>query len=226
MISDLFDAVLLVALLVTSVQVARMYHQLRRLRTHESEYRRFLRDTAAALDSVDAAVRDLNSHGSQIIMTLGDRIALAEALTVRLEDTIEAAREPLERYEAAVQRPFLAYSAPEPEPAPVERSRLRAEGPRPQVVAEQPALALRSYGAPEPVSLRSYAAPEPVAQRSYAAPEPVAQRPYLAPEAAAAAAAAARQERILERTLGDYLGKWRPARPADFRKAAGGPDRL
>lgn len=191
MISYLFDAVLLLALIATSVMVATMYRQLRRLRAHDGEYRRILRETGAALDSIDGAVRDINAHGSQIILTLGERIEEAEAMVARLEDGMEAIREPLERLEAASHRPVLAWSAPEaarpsyqPQPArkvePVVESTARHRF--------EPALSTR----PEP-----YSAPLP----------PAPSATLRAPTASAP-------------TLGDYLGRWKPSAASGPRRPA------
>ncbi|MGE4245274.1 MAG: hypothetical protein AB7E66_04675 [Parvibaculaceae bacterium] len=184
MISYLFDAVLLLALIATSVQVAIMYRQLRRLRAHDGEYRRILRETSAALDSIDGAVRDINAHGSQIILTLGERIEDAEALVARLEVGLEALSEPLARLEAASHRPVLAWSAPEPV--------------RPTY---QPETVRKPQPASESLS-RRYFEPAPGARpQAYTAPLSQSQSPAAQVHAPTAAAP----------TLGDYLGRWKPS---------------
>lgn len=162
MTSYLFDAVLLLALVATSVQVAIMYRQLRRLRAHDGDYRKILKDTGAALDSIDGAVRDINAHGSQIILTLGERIEDAEALVARLEAGMEALREPLARLEA--HRPVLAWSAPEP----VKPSYSPQPAPAPSIEMIQ----RRAYEPSASVQPRPYTAPQPSAPARAVAPTP------------------------------------------------------
>jgi hypothetical protein len=190
MISYLFEAVLLLALVATSVQVAIMYRQLRRLRAYDGDYRRILRDTGAALESIDGAVRDINAHGSQIILTLGERIEEAETLIARMEAAMEGVGAPRERLDAASQRPVLAWSAPEPA--------------RP---AYQPRPAQAPRAAPEAAARPRFDPAVDMRPQAYAAPLP---RPPM-PAAARASSP--------EGTLGDYLGRWKPPVGGGHRSA-------
>ncbi len=176
MISYLIDAVLLVALAATSVQVGLMYREIRKLRRHDGEYREILGATSEALADVEAAVRDLNAHGAQVVMALGSRIEQAQAMIGELEERARVARGAFAHAEATAQRPFLAYSAAE---AARESSN---------------AQFVRRFEVDSPGS--AYVAPAAMASQ---------RRARLAP--------------FEEPTLGDHLGNWRAAKPADFRRA-------
>lgn len=113
MISYLIDGVLLTALAGTSIQVALMYREIRKLRRHDGEYRDILEETGEALEDVESALRDLNAHGAQVVMALGNRIDRAQATIGELDERVRAARGAFAQVDAMTQRPFLAYPASE-----------------------------------------------------------------------------------------------------------------
>lgn len=142
MISYIIEGILLVALVATSIQVAFMYRELRRLRRHHGEYRAMLDDTGDALDAVESAVRDINSRGAELVMSLGERIEHAEDLLGRLEHRIDAARGSFADIRAPRQSPFLAYSTADVTPLaraqPVRRF-------------QDPGIRPAAYASPAPV---------------------------------------------------------------------------
>jgi hypothetical protein len=85
MSSSLVDAILLIALVLTTLRVGAMYRELRRLRLHHDEYRRVFADTANALSGIQGAVRELNGEGRELLAALGERIDEARRLAAALE---------------------------------------------------------------------------------------------------------------------------------------------
>jgi hypothetical protein len=78
--SLLVDAILLVALVLTTLRVGAMYRELRRLRVHHDDYRRVFAETGAALESIERAVREINGEGRELLGALGERIDEAKRL--------------------------------------------------------------------------------------------------------------------------------------------------
>jgi hypothetical protein len=92
--SSLVDAVLLVALVLTTLRVGAMYRELRRLRSHHEDYRRIFAETGAALHSVERAIGDLNGEGREVLAALNERIAEARRLAGVLGGASVAAADP------------------------------------------------------------------------------------------------------------------------------------
>ena len=86
------EAVLFVALVVTSGCVVLMYRKLNELSTVGRHYRLALHDSAAALGDARDAVALLNNDSRELLAELCGRIGEAEALVARLDRArIEAA---------------------------------------------------------------------------------------------------------------------------------------
>lgn len=84
------EALLLVALVVTSGFVLMMYRKLKRLDAYHADYQRILAETAVALDSARDAVASLNGDGRHLALVLGSRIE--EATRVMAEIDMKLAR--------------------------------------------------------------------------------------------------------------------------------------
>lgn len=85
MTSFLIDALLLAALVATSVCVVLMHLRLRRLDRFHAEYERAFVQTAGALDAAREAVTALNVDGRVMVVALGNRIDEAKAVIAALE---------------------------------------------------------------------------------------------------------------------------------------------
>lgn len=83
--SHLIDAILLLALILTSLRVGGMYRELRKLRGYQSQYIEIFEETGRAVDEIDAAVRSLNEEGREVLGRLGAGIEEARQLATRLE---------------------------------------------------------------------------------------------------------------------------------------------
>lgn len=71
---SLAEAVLLLALMLTSGIVAATYRELRRQQDYRREFARILVDTSTALEGIDRTVRDFDQRGNTILKALGVRI--------------------------------------------------------------------------------------------------------------------------------------------------------
>jgi hypothetical protein len=92
MTSFLMDAVLLVALILTSIRVGRMYRELRRLRGLQDEHRLVLDQTGTMLTCVKETVRDLNEQGGDVLHSLGARLDEARTVLAALENHLHVFR--------------------------------------------------------------------------------------------------------------------------------------
>lgn len=68
------ELVLLVALVVTSLQVLRMRGELKRMRTYHAEFDQAVGKTETALAAIQATLRDLHASGRTVADELGQRI--------------------------------------------------------------------------------------------------------------------------------------------------------
>ena len=91
---QLVDAVLLVALVLTSIRVGTMYRELKRLRAYHDEYRQIFEQTGEALGAVEKAVAQLHESGRETLVTLSERIEEARALTNVLDASLRKATAP------------------------------------------------------------------------------------------------------------------------------------
>src|SRR6187431_152743 len=101
MISYLVDGVLLIALALTGWRVAKIYRELRQLRAYHTDYKRVLDDTGIAVEIVETTVRDINAHGAQILLALGDRIDEAYRTIGEIDERMDAIAEHFEAERAA-----------------------------------------------------------------------------------------------------------------------------
>jgi hypothetical protein len=86
MMSSLVDAVLLVALVLTSACVVVMYRKLRRLDAYHQDYQRILAQTATALEAARSAVESLQVDGRELVSALGRRIEEARAVMAEIDE--------------------------------------------------------------------------------------------------------------------------------------------
>lgn len=96
MISYLIDGVLFVAVVAAGIGIALLYRQLRRLRTYHKQYQRVFTETGYAVGAIDNAVRDINAHGAQILLSLGQRIDEAHKLIGEIDERMHAISEHFE----------------------------------------------------------------------------------------------------------------------------------
>ncbi|NBN79350.1 hypothetical protein GWI72_13820 [Microvirga tunisiensis] len=92
MISYLVDAVLLIALAITSVKMVTMYRELRRLGSYHTDYQRIFDQTALALDGIEVSIQELNVRGSQVLNALGSRMDDARELIAEIDGLIREAK--------------------------------------------------------------------------------------------------------------------------------------
>jgi hypothetical protein len=74
MIFYLGEAVLFVALLLTSLQVLRMRRELQRMRAYHAEFQQVFGKTETALATIQATIRELHASGRDVLEELGQRI--------------------------------------------------------------------------------------------------------------------------------------------------------
>lgn len=85
MIAHVIDAVLLIALILTSLRVGSTYRELKRLRGYQAQYLHVFDKTSRAVGDIDTAVRGLNEDGRDLLRLLDERIEEARGLAERLE---------------------------------------------------------------------------------------------------------------------------------------------
>lgn len=118
MIAHLFDAILFLALIVTSLRVGVVYRELKRLRSYQAQYVQVFGETSRAADGIGNAVRALGRDGVAVLARLEAAISAGEKLAGRLEalearkpsDTPSAATDDLGLYSRrdAVRQPAEA----------------------------------------------------------------------------------------------------------------------
>jgi hypothetical protein len=86
------EAVLFVALVLTSLQVLRMRRELQRMRAYQAEFHTAFGKTEAALRTIQQTIRELQASGRDVIEELGLRIDAGK----RLVEDIRSSR-PAER---------------------------------------------------------------------------------------------------------------------------------
>ena len=85
--SYLVDAILLAALVFTTIRVGAMYRELRRLRSHHEDYRKVFAETGAALAGVERALGEFSGEGREVLASLEQRISEARRLAGALRET-------------------------------------------------------------------------------------------------------------------------------------------
>lgn len=84
----LVDAVLLIALLVTTVRVTQMHRDLKKLRHDQAQFCSILGEAASAFDVIVRTVNDLNSNGTHLIRMLGVKIDEARQLVAAVDGQV------------------------------------------------------------------------------------------------------------------------------------------
>ncbi|WP_106752540.1 hypothetical protein [Pannonibacter carbonis] len=92
MISYLVDAVLLVALAITSIKMVTMYRELRRLGSYHADYQRVFDQTSLALDGIEVSIQEINVRGAQVLNALGSRMDDARDLIAEIDGLIREAK--------------------------------------------------------------------------------------------------------------------------------------
>jgi hypothetical protein len=85
MIFYLGEAVLFVALLLTSLQVLRMRRELQRMRAYHAEFQQVFGKTETALSAIQTTIRELHASGRDVVEELGQRIDAGRRLAVELK---------------------------------------------------------------------------------------------------------------------------------------------
>ena len=85
MASYLVDAILLAALLFTSVRVTKMHRELVRLRSDQGDFGFILGKTTESVDHMVRMVREFNADGKQLVNVLGEKIDEARKAIVEIE---------------------------------------------------------------------------------------------------------------------------------------------
>jgi hypothetical protein len=86
MTSYLVEAVLLLALLATTVRVTQMHRDLKKLRSDQAEFCSILGEAASAFDTIVRTVNDLNCDGTRLIQLLGVKIDEARQVMAAVDD--------------------------------------------------------------------------------------------------------------------------------------------
>jgi hypothetical protein len=94
MTSYVIDAVLFVALLLTSLRVGAMYRELKRLRGYQIQYIEVFGQTSRAADTIGEAVRHLGGEGRDVLERLEAVIEEGRRLAARLEAAARPRSEP------------------------------------------------------------------------------------------------------------------------------------
>lgn len=92
MMSSLVNAVLFLALVLTSAIVVAMYRKLKQLDAYHAEYKLVFDQTAVALGAAGEAVRSFSTEGRELLETLGRRIDEARAVMADLETAANEAK--------------------------------------------------------------------------------------------------------------------------------------
>lgn len=126
MISYLIDGAILATLVAVGIRVQMTARELRRLRDYHEHYQFVLDETATAVTAVDSTVRDIHSHGAQILLALGERIGDGHKLVGEIDERMNAVAEQFEAERAASSNVLhFATAAAAParrEPIPEKRA--------------------------------------------------------------------------------------------------------
>lgn len=107
MISYLVDAVLLVALAITSVKIVAMYRELKRLGGYHADYRRIFDQTTLALDGIEVSIQEINVRGAQVLNALGSRMDDARGIIADIDALTRDAR----KHQAALRSEMRALQS-------------------------------------------------------------------------------------------------------------------
>lgn len=79
------EAILFVALVLTSLQILRMRGELKRMRAYHLEFERVFNQTEAALETIQRTVHELHASGREVVEELGLRIDTGRRVIVDLK---------------------------------------------------------------------------------------------------------------------------------------------
>lgn len=148
MISYLIDGVLLVAVIAAGVGMVIVYRQLRCLRLHHQQYQRVFAETGYAVGAIDMAIRDINAHGAQILLSLGQRIDEAHKLMDEIDERMNGFVDQYDAHERAAANNVVQLSTL------LGASPSRYADPRPQRTAveehREPQRPAQTYREPVP----------------------------------------------------------------------------
>lgn len=112
MTSYLIDGVILLALIAIGIRLHMAGRELRKLRGYHEHYQFLLEETATAVTAVDSTVRDIQEHGAQILLALGERITDGHRVIGEIDARVDALAN---QYEAECKTnnvlPFAAGSS-------------------------------------------------------------------------------------------------------------------
>jgi hypothetical protein len=91
MMTTIVDIVLLAALVLTSLRVASMHRELRRLRSYQTQYVELFGETNRAADTIGAALNHIGNEGREVLERLEAAIGQGSVLSARLEAMAKAA---------------------------------------------------------------------------------------------------------------------------------------
>lgn len=100
--SSLVNAVLFLALMLTSAIVVAMYRKLKKLDAYHAEYKLVFDQTAEALGSARDAVRSFATEGRELLEALDARIDEARAVKADLEAATGNAKQWREQHSSAI----------------------------------------------------------------------------------------------------------------------------
>lgn len=146
MISYLIDGVLLVAVIAAGIGITLLYRQLRRLRAYHKQYQRVFAETGYAVGAIDNAVRDINAHGAQILLSLGQRIDEAHKLIGEIDERMDAIADHFEAQRQAASN-VVRFAEPR-RGRPVAHERIEEEEEQELYREQAPARAARQAERP------------------------------------------------------------------------------
>lgn len=111
MISYLIDGVLFVAIVAAGTGMVLIYRQLRRLRLYHQQYQRVFAETGYAVGTIDMAIRDINAHGAQILLSLGQRIDEAHKVIGEIDERMEAVADHFEAQQRQAESNVVKFSS-------------------------------------------------------------------------------------------------------------------
>lgn len=198
MISYLIDGTIIAMLLAVGIKLYLVGRQVRILRGYHDHYQFVLEETAAAATAIDQSIRDLNSHGAQVLLALGERIGDGHKLVSEIDERMDAVAEHFDAERTAASN--VLHFAAAAGKAAMRRSEERTESRRPV----------------EP-ELDDYFDEEPQSRAPIVTRRPRQEAPAPAPAPAPRRSAPVEKE-VKWPTLGDRFNSWRNSDAEDPRK--------
>jgi hypothetical protein len=125
MISYFIDGFFALCLLATGGLVFKVFRELRALRdSHRQNHQMFtqirdgyrdhyqvLTQTGQAVSTIDMTVRDINAHGSRILLALGDRIDDANKIIAEIDERMDAVAQHFEMQRQAEENNVVQFAS-------------------------------------------------------------------------------------------------------------------